>query len=112
MRIFTATILSMLLTAGALHAQFLPNSSQSFQLAPAFNPAFTGVEPFTSVKLGYLSQWASCPGAPRFLNLVASHRINTPADVAHNALRSGTTITPGAIPRSRRIVHGPGASLT
>lgn len=111
MRIFTVTVLSILLTTGVLDAQFLPNSSQSFQLAPAFNPAFTGVEPFTSVKLGYRSQWASFPGAPRFLNLVASHRINTPADVTHNALRSGTTITTDEIPRSKRIVHGLGATL-
>ena len=89
----------------------LPNSSQSFQLAPSFNPAFTGVEHFTSVKIGYRSQWASFPGAPQFLNLVATHRINQPADVTHNALRSGVPITVDEIPRAKRIVHGLGVNL-
>ena len=113
MRNFTlGTTLFLILTTGTLvRAQFVPNSSQAFQLAPAFNPAFTGVEGFTSIKIGYRSQWASFPGAPQFLNLVATHRINHPADVTHNALRSGTPITTDEIPRSKRIVHGLGATL-
>ena len=111
MRNFTFTGLLVVLTAGILEAQMLPNSSQSFQLAPSFNPAFTGVEPFTSVKIGYRSQWASFPGAPQFLNLVATHRVNQPADVMHNALRSGAPIAVDEIPRSKRIVHGVGANL-
>lgn len=111
MRNFTLTGVFVLLTAGLLEAQMLPNSSQSFQLAPAFNPAFTGVEPFTSIKLGYRSQWASFPGAPQFLNVVATHRVNQPADVMHNALRAGAPITTDEIPRVKRIVHGVGANL-
>lgn len=99
------------MTAGVLEAQFLPNSSQSFQLAPAFNPAFTGVDGFTSIKVGYRSQWASFPGAPKFINLAATHRVNRPADVTHNALRSGTPITTDEIPRSKRIVHAVGGTL-
>src|SRR5690606_4801336 len=111
MRNFTLTGLLVLLTAGLAGAQMLPNSSQSFQLAPTYNPAFTGVEPFTSIKLGYRSQWASFPGAPQFLNLVATHRVNQPADVTHNALRSGAPITTDEIPRGKRIVHGLGLNL-
>lgn len=111
MRIFTAASLMLILTTGVLEAQFLPNSSQSFRLAPAFNPAFTGIERFSSVNIGYRSQWASFPGAPRFLNLAATHRINRPADVTHNALRSGTPITTDEIPRVKRIIQGVGATL-
>src|SRR5690606_11949630 len=57
------------------------------------------------------SQWASFPGAPKFINLAATHRVNRPADVTHNALRSGTPITTDEIPRSKRIVHAVGGTL-
>lgn len=92
-------------------AQYIPNSSQTFQLAPAFNPAFTGVEGFTSIKLGYRSQWASFPGAPRFANMVVAGRINHPADVTHNALHSGTPTSVDEIPKPKRIIHGLGGTL-
>jgi type IX secretion system PorP/SprF family membrane protein len=107
-------LISLLLVMAGAHevsAQFIPNSSQTFQLAPAFNPAFTGVEGYTSIKLGYRSQWASFPGAPRFLNLVVAGRINHPADVTQNALRTGTTTTQDEIPKPKRMVHGLGMTL-
>jgi len=94
------------------NAQFIPNSNQAFQLAPAYNPAFTGVEGFNSVKIGYRSQWSSFPGAPRFVNVLGSARIQNAADVVHNALRVGTPINSRDIPKSKRIIHGLGGNLT
>jgi type IX secretion system PorP/SprF family membrane protein len=92
-------------------AQFVPNSSQSFQLIQAYNPAFTGYEGYTSVKLGYRSQWASFPGAPRFINAVASGRIKNAADLNHNALRLGAPVRETDIPKGKRIIHGVGANV-
>lgn len=96
---------------GQSFSQFIPNSSQSFQLASAYNPAFTGFEGFTSVKLGYRSQWSSFPGAPQFINAVASGRLRNPTDVTHNALRLGTPVNVSEIPKAKRIIHGLGGTL-
>lgn len=101
----------VVLAVSILQAQFIPNSSQAFQLAPAYNPAFTGVDGFNSIKIGYRSQWASFPGAPRFINTVVSTRIHNAADVVHNALRVGTPINESDIPKSKRLVHGLGGNL-
>jgi len=104
---------SVFLVTGILTAtgQFVPNSSQSFQLMQAYNPAFTGFEGFTSVKLGYRSQWSSFPGAPQFINAVVGTRIHNATDVVHNALRVGAPVKTDEIPKAKRIIHGLGASL-
>lgn len=99
------------LMIGKLSAQFVPNSSQAFQLMQSYNPAFTGFEGFTSLKLGYRSQWASFPGAPRFINVVGSGRIQNPTDVIHNALRVGTPVKETEIPKSKRLIHGLGGTF-
>ena len=91
--------------------QLLPNSSQTFQLAPLYNPAFTGTDNFTSVKIGYRSQWASFPGAPRYFNLAAHGRIGKPVDMTHNALKVGTTINKDDIPKLKRMIHGLGSTF-
>lgn len=92
-------------------AQYIPNTNQSFQLAPVFNPAFTGIEEFTTIKIGNRSQWSSFPGAPRYINLVVNGRVRKPANVTHNALKFGTAPSIEEMPRAKRMIHGLGGTL-
>lgn len=104
-------ILIVLAVACPVSAQMVPHASQMFQLAPAYNPAFTGIEDFTSIKIGYRSQWSSFAGAPKFLQMVGHGRLKQPANVTHNALKTGRTIDETQIPRLKRMIHGIGATL-
>ena len=40
------------------------NFSQYFQVAPALNPAFTGIDDFLDIKLNYRSQWSGFNDSP------------------------------------------------
>lgn len=104
-------VCAFVLPGGPLFSQLLPGTSQAFQLAPAFNPAFTGIEEFTSFKLGYRNQWAGFPGAPRYVNMAVHGRIQRPANVTHNALKAGKTVTIDEIPKSKRIIQGLGGTF-
>ena len=92
-------------------AQIVPSSSQPFQLMQSYNPAFTGVDAFTSAKIGYRNQWMSLPESPKYLNLVFSTRIENPADIVHHALRTGSADSESELPVRERTIQGLGFSL-
>jgi type IX secretion system PorP/SprF family membrane protein len=108
---YLLTLLVIFIYVEQVTAQYIPNTNQSFQLAPVFNPAFTGIEEYTSIKIGNRTQWSSFPGAPRYINFVVNGRVRKPANVTHNALKQGTALTVEEMPRSKRMIHGLGASL-
>ena len=95
-------------------AQYLPNSSQAFQFASLYNPAFVGVESFGDLKVGYRSQMTGLgPYAPKFINITGNFRLKQPLDLTTHSLRIGSSKAAGAdfIPKSKRIIHGLGLNL-
>lgn len=95
----------------AAEAQYLPNSSQGFQFASVYNPAFTGVEHYGDLKLGYRYQWTGFGDqAPKFVNIVYNTRLNQPVDLKRNSLRTSVPYD-NNLPISKRITHGLGVSL-
>lgn len=106
----TLIILFTIFLIGRSLGQLVPSSNQAFQLAPAYNPAFTGVDDFASVKLGY-RQWVSIPDGPQYINLVVASRLKSPSDLIHNALRLGKPVTRESLPFGKRIIHGFGATI-
>ena len=84
--------------------QFIPNSSQNFQFAPLYNPAFTGIEGFRDVKLGYRYQWTGFGSeAPKFINASFNFRLKEPLDLTLNALRTSMEKTQNTeIPKMKR----------
>lgn len=106
--------LFFILIAGTLQAQYLPNSAQTFQFMPLFNPAFSGVEPFGDLKFSYRYQWSGFgDNSPKFLNVSYHRRLVQPLDLAYNGLRLSdpTAINPEHLPRSKRMVHGVGGNI-
>ena len=96
----------------AADAQYVPTSSQPFQFASMYNPAFTGVEPYGDLRLGYRNQWTGFgSNAPKFIQLAYNFRLQQPADLTLNALRTGTSTKDEEIPKSKRIIQGFGISL-
>lgn len=98
----------------SLSAQYIPNNAQGYQFMPLFNPAFTGVENFSDLKLSYRYQWAGFgENSPKFINLAYTKRIKQPLDLSYNAQRmssySGGHME--QLPRSKKIIHGMGANL-
>jgi type IX secretion system PorP/SprF family membrane protein len=94
-----------------LRGQYIPNSTQAYQYASVYNPAFTGVEPFASLKLGYRIQWIGVgANAPQFIDAVFDTRLNQPPDLARNALRTSASRNV-RVPFHRRIIHGFGSNL-
>src|SRR5688572_25001925 len=94
----------------AADAQYLPNSSQAYQFASVYNPAFTGVENYGDLKLGYRYQWTGFgSNAPKFMNIVYNIRLNQPVDLKQNSLRTSTPS--GNLPAGKRLIHGLGLSL-
>jgi len=94
-------------------AQYIPNSSQAFQFASVYNPAFVGVEDFTDIKVGYRSQMTGFgPYAPKFVNITANFRLKQPLDLTMHALRIGSSKLndPDFIPKGKRIIHGLGVN--
>lgn len=98
-------------SAVLVRGQIVPNSNQAFQFAPAFNPAFTGVEEFTSIKIGYRKQWVSFPDAPQYLNVVVATRLNQPADMVHNGLFMPNRVQADQLPKRKRIINSIGGIL-
>src|SRR6266850_5345910 len=91
----------------AADAQYVPNSSQPFQFASIYNPAFTGVEPYGDMRLGYRNQWTGFgTNAPKFIQLAYNFRVQQPTDLILNALRAGPSTRDVEIPKSKSIVQG------
>jgi type IX secretion system PorP/SprF family membrane protein len=98
----------------ALQAQYIPNNAQTFQFAPVFNPAFTGVENFGDLKLSYRYQWSGFGQySPKFINLSYNIRIKQPLDLTYNSLRLSDPNAgkPEHLPKSKGIIHGFGANV-
>lgn len=96
------------------NGQYVPYSNQMFQYAASYNPAFTGVDPFTEIKLGYRSQWTGFGAdGPKFANIVLNTRLKQPLDLRHNALRTSDVdaLKPANLPRGKRIFHGLGFNV-
>jgi type IX secretion system PorP/SprF family membrane protein len=93
-------------------AQYVPNSSQPFQFASLYNPAFTGIEPYADMRLGYRNQWTGYgANAPKFINLVCNFRLHQPTDLTLNSLRTGPFTQDVEIPKRKRIIHGLGVNF-
>lgn len=110
-------LFTWVLVLGALAsvAQYVPNSGQLFQFSSSFNPAFTGVEDFTDIKIGGRYQWSGYgAGAPKFLNLMGNIRLKQPLDFTTNGVRMSNASVlddPAIAPRRKQIIHGLGASV-
>src|SRR5687767_5857234 len=105
--LITGIVVTICLVA---HAQYLPNSSQAFQFASVYNPAFTGVENYGDLKLGYRYQWTGFGNnAPKFMNIAYNIRLNQPVDLKRNSLRTSNPYY--KLPISQRVIHGLGVSL-
>ena len=98
-----------------VYAQFVPNSSQMFQFASGYNPAFTGVETYTDVKLGYRYQWTGLgANSPKFVNLAFNTRLTQPVDLVTHAPRmsnAGDISRSTFVPAGKRTFHGLGVNL-
>lgn len=110
----------LLLYIGFLHlallasGQYVPFSNQMFQYAATYNPAFSGVDPFSEIKLGYRAQWTGFGNeGPKFANLVFNTRLKQPLDLTHNALRTSNpdALRPENLPKGKRIIHGLGVNV-
>lgn len=98
----------------AVRAQYVPNNSQAFQLAPVYNPAFSGVEDFTDLKLSYRHQWTGYgPNSPSYGNLSFNARLKRPLDLSHNSMRMSnpSAVHANLLPRKKRIIHGFGINV-
>jgi type IX secretion system PorP/SprF family membrane protein len=91
-------------------SQFLPITSQGFNFYSMYNPAFTGVDAFTDIRLGYRYQWAGLQGAPKSVNLAINTRLKQPLDLTSNALRASN---PDGIniPNGKLSAHGLGVNV-
>jgi len=109
------SIVMLVFTLSPCCGQYLPNSSQPFQFASLYNPAFAGTDEFSDLKLSYRYQFAGFgPVAPQYINLAFNTRLKSPVDLKTNALRTsqGNQINDKRyVPGSKRIIHGLGANL-
>ena len=91
-------------------AQFVPNNSQGFQFMSMYNPAFSGMDEFTDIRLGYRYQWAGLNGAPKYANLSLNTRLKQPFDITTNALRI-SNLKGLDIPAKKLLIHGLGVNV-
>jgi type IX secretion system PorP/SprF family membrane protein len=92
--------------------QFLPNSSQPYQFASIYNPAFTGVEPYADLKLGYRYQWTGFEDqSPKFANVLFNMRIKQPIDPELHGLRTSRSEKTNSIPRLKSCILGLGGNF-
>jgi type IX secretion system PorP/SprF family membrane protein len=103
---FTIGFVFVFICAGA---QYIPNSNQAYQFSSVYNPAFTGLEKYGELKLGYRYQWTGFgSNAPKFINALYNCRINTPTDDRQNAFRT-SAYRRGS--RRKFLVHGAGVRV-
>lgn len=96
----------------AAQAQYIPGSAQPFQLAPLYNPAFSGIENFGDLKFAYRYQWAAFKdNAPQFGNLSYTMRIKQPINLKVNALRTSRSDFQNVVPKSRLNIQGLGVHV-
>lgn len=108
MKIICAVVLILSVHAYA-YGQYVPNSAQNFHYAPVYNPAFTGIENFVDLKVGYRYQWTGFKeNAPQFGNLAVNFRIKQPLDLRTNALRPSRTDFSRIVPRRKLSIQGLG----
>jgi type IX secretion system PorP/SprF family membrane protein len=91
-------------------AQYVPNSSQGFQFMSLYNPAFSGVDGFRDIRLGYRYQWAGLDGAPKSVNLSFNTRLRQPLDITSNALRL-SNVSSVDVPNKKLTIHGLGLNI-
>jgi type IX secretion system PorP/SprF family membrane protein len=114
MRLKVVIILAVLALSFRSEAQYIPNNSQGYQFMTLFNPAFSGIENFDELKLGYRYQWAGFgQSSPKFVNLSFHKRIKQPLDMSYNSMRLSdfSSANAGHLPRGKRMVHSLGANL-
>ncbi len=90
-------------------AQYVPNSSQAFQFMSIYNPAFSGVDSYNDLRLGYRYQWAGLQGAPKAAVLSFNTTLRQPFDATSNALRLSNPNV--EIPNKNLTIHGLGVNL-
>lgn len=102
-------VVGLLMTVICGQAQYVPNSNQSYQYFSVNNPAFTGIERYGDLKLGYRYQWTGFGSdAPKFFNVLYNCRLNNPQNVRRNAFRTSSyRHSSGA----KQLVHAVGVSL-
>jgi type IX secretion system PorP/SprF family membrane protein len=91
------------------YAQYIPNNGQAYQLASLYNPAFSGIEEFTDLKLSYRYQWSGFgSNAPKFMNLAFNTRLKQPLDLRYNTMRISkpSVIQEQNIPKKKRNILG------
>ncbi len=106
--------LYFLFVVSVANAQYVPKTAQPFQFASGFNPAFTGVENFSDLKLSYRYQWTGYSAeAPSFINLAFNTRLKQPLDLSRNSLRTSnlSVLNPELLPKGKRIIHGFGVNI-
>lgn len=82
-------ILLVCISAAEAYAQSGIQLSQRFQNAQALNPAFTGVDNFLDIKIGYRQQWTAIPDGPQIYYLTMNGVLVKPKyeSIKSNALR-------------------------
>jgi type IX secretion system PorP/SprF family membrane protein len=104
-------ILALLVAQLSVYAQYLPNNSQAFQFYSVVNPAFTGIENFSDIKLSYRYQWTGFGNmAPKFINLSYNARLKQPADLSFNSLRPSNPALL-RLPIKKRMIEGFSATV-
>lgn len=91
-------------------AQYLPTTGQPFQFTSVYNPAFTAIDPFGDIRLGYRTQIGSYgANSPSFFNALYQFRLTQPRDGNLNGLRTGSN--PAPFTRALAKAHGMGVNI-
>lgn len=112
-RISTTIIVSCILVY-PLYGQFIPNVGQAFQLAPSYNPSFTGIENYGDLKLMYRYQWVAFADAPTYLYASYYGRVTQPFNPADQTIRTSEEAAKALeqrIPRGRMSFVGAGGQV-
>lgn len=110
MKKIIAITIGALIFSFNIQAQYLPTTGQPFQMAPVYNPAFTGIDPFGDIRLSYRTQLGTYgANSPAFFNALYQFRLNKPTDGNLNGLRTGSTSSTST--RANGFVHGMGVNL-
>lgn len=109
------TIFILFVSAATARAQYVPSTNQPFQYAPIFNPAFSGIEGYKDLRVGYRYQWTGFGGgAPKWLNLAYNFRIKEPLDLNLHSLRTNSNVNvkkKEEVPAIKRVIHGFGVNV-